>query len=317
MGLWVIGPDESKSRRGVVPWTLSQSGARHPSQEGPERIAGIRRGLLRGGARAAEFRESGELIRAAQSTVAAVHTAEYLAELTRADAELPPGGPRFIGPVSALNDTPMVSGRLAAAWDAASSSCQAAELSVRIGPHEGVYSCHRPPGHHAGPDFSGGYCLLNNAAIAAAKFAELGIPDTVIIDLDYHLGNGTFACVESHPPWEYRSLHSLLPEDYPYHYPGDPGLAGFAQPPAAADYLAAWRELVAGLPAKAAVVLSLGFDGVAADPHGRWSLPPALWAEVGADLAQLPHHVVVVQEGGYNIQQCERSAEYFAQGFCR
>ncbi len=317
MALWLIGPDAAQNAIGVVPWTLSPSGQRHVTREGPERIAAIRRGLLRGGAQEADFDESAERTRATQFIARVVHTDEYLGELARAAQVADSALPVTMGPVTALNDTPMVPGRVAAAWAAASSTYQATELSVYLGPQAGVYSIHRPPGHHAGPDFSGGYCLLNNAAIAAARYAELGISEVVILDLDYHFGNGTLACLEGHSPWEYRSVHSGLAEDYPYNYPGGQKLIAFGTAPTEAEYLAAWRQLLVGVPATAAVVVSLGFDGVADDPHGSWSLPPALWAEVGADLAQLSQHTVVVQEGGYNIKQSERSAEYFARGFCR
>ena len=49
----------------------------------------------------------------------------------------------------------------------------------------------RPPGHHAGPDFFGGYCFLNNAALAAQALREAGAARVAVLDIDYHHGNGT------------------------------------------------------------------------------------------------------------------------------
>ncbi|MBN1580152.1 MAG: hypothetical protein JXA89_05575 [Anaerolineae bacterium] len=69
-----------------------------------------------------------------------------------------------------------------------------------------VYALCRPPGHHAGPDFFGGYCYLNNAAIAAHCLCQAG-GRVAILDVDYHHGNGTQAVFYDNPQVWYGSLH--------------------------------------------------------------------------------------------------------------
>ena len=77
-------------------------------------------------------------------------------------------------------------------WEAAYWSAQVAltgAVEVRAG-ESGVFALCRPPGHHSALDMYGGYCFLNNAAIAAQSFLDNGADRVAIVDVDFHHGNG-------------------------------------------------------------------------------------------------------------------------------
>jgi len=81
----------------------------------------------------------------------------------------------------------------AGTWQAAYSAAQVAltaQQAIQRGAHSAFALC-RPPGHHAASDLMGGYCYLNNAAIAAQAFLDQGHRKVAILDVDYHHGNGT------------------------------------------------------------------------------------------------------------------------------
>jgi acetoin utilization deacetylase AcuC-like enzyme len=81
----------------------------------------------------------------------------------------------------------------AGTWQAAYSAAQVAltaQAAIAQGAHSAFALC-RPPGHHAASDLMGGYCYLNNAAIAAQAFLDQGCKKVAILDVDYHHGNGT------------------------------------------------------------------------------------------------------------------------------
>ncbi len=84
-----------------------------------------------------------------------------------------------------------------------------------------VFSLCRPPGHHASSDLAGGYCYLNNAAIAAQSYIDHGAERVAILDFDYHHGNGTQRLFYDRPDVLFASLHGRPEEEYPY-------LLGFA-----------------------------------------------------------------------------------------
>ena len=182
----------------------------------------------------------------------------------------------------------------------------------------------RPPGHHAGPDYGGGYCYLNNAALAADRLAAaIGRRGGVaIVDLDYHHGNGT-----QHLFWEredvtYFSVHADPDDDYPYftgragERGGGAGLGLTINEPLAlgsgdATWLAAIRRGLDTMPAPAAIVVSLGLD--AFDNDERFKVSTAGFEAAG----ELVGHVaplVVLLEGGYRIDEIGRNVTAFLGG---
>ena len=86
--------------------------------------------------------------------------------------------------------TPLTAGT----WAASRAGALCAVLSARAvgsGAEGSAFALSRPPGHHAGPDFFGGYCFLNNAALAAQTLRDAGKARVAVLDVDYHHGNGT------------------------------------------------------------------------------------------------------------------------------
>jgi len=80
-------------------------------------------------------------------------------------------------------------------------------------------------------------------------------------------------------------------------------------------YLRALTEMVAELARTArALVLSLGYDTVASDPHGSWDFPPAIFEQIGAVLAASGLPICVVQEGGYSLDALAECSHAFATG---
>ena len=179
----------------------------------------------------------------------------------------------------------------------------------------------RPPGHHAERARAMGFCLYNNAAIAAAHAIARGLERVAVVDYDVHHGNGVQWIFYDDPRVLYVSTHQ-----HPF-YPGtgaadDVGRGAGAgttvnAPLAAgagdADLDRVFREVVMpilGAYAPDAVVLSAGFDAHAADPlggmrltaEGYATLTRRLWAFAAGRCAG---RLAVVTEGGYDLQALE------------
>lgn len=98
----------------------------------------------------------------------------------------------------------------AGTWAAALSSVDTALTAqhfVQAGERAAFALC-RPPGHHAGHALYGGYCFLNNAAIAAQAFIDAGRRCVAVLDIDYHHGNGTQVGMCRNTPTSYSSNKS-------------------------------------------------------------------------------------------------------------
>jgi acetoin utilization deacetylase AcuC-like enzyme len=206
--------------------------------------------------------------------------------------------------------TPLVAGSFAAAVAAADAALTAADLVAGGAP--AAYALCRPPGHHAGPGYYGGFCLLNNAAIAARSLARLG--RVAIVDVDFHHGNGTQDIFWEDPEVLYVSLHGDPAAHYPHflgaadELGGGPGRGTTRNLPlpdgtgddAYLEALAGAMALVAGFE-PATLVVSAGFDTFAGDPIGAFAVTTEGFARIGAALAGAGRPTVVVQEGGYAL----------------
>ncbi|MNL12512.1 Acetylpolyamine aminohydrolase [compost metagenome] len=172
----------------------------------------------------------------------------------------------------------------------------------------------RPPGHHAGADFFGGYCFLNNAALAAQALRDAGAARVAILDVDYHHGNGTQSIFYERGDVLTVSVHGDPTTEYPFFlgYADEEGEgAGFGAnlnlPLAAGTDFATWTQaLQQGLSAiqafKAdAVVVALGVDTYEGDPISKFKLKSADYLEVGRMLASLGLPTVFTMEGGYAV----------------
>ncbi len=144
----------------------------------------------------------------------------------------------------------------------------------------------RPPGHHAGSDFYGGYCFLNNAGIAAQAFRDQGAKRVAILDVDYHHGNGTQQMFYERDDVLTVSLHADPKQEFPYFlgYADEMGRRGrrrLSPEPAAAlghrlaraiqQALDAALKRIAQYGAEA-LVMSLGLDTFEHDPISRFKL---------------------------------------------
>lgn len=248
-------------------------------------------------------------------TLGALHEPEYLRALARAESE--PAVMAELAPPGLEPDIPVGAGLVAAAREAVRTAITAAERT--LGGARFTYAVCRPPGHHAGPDFLGGYCYLNNAAAAVRTLLDGGLKPVGVLDLDLHYPNGTSALVGRMAEATLHSLHAapvtnvaadtVLPQ-----VPGERVVA-FERAPSRAAYLAEVAASIDALAAgAAALVVSLGYDTVAGDPHGTWRFEPEIFAEIGALLAATGLPVCVVQEGGYSLPALADCAHSFATG---
>jgi acetoin utilization deacetylase AcuC-like enzyme len=211
-------------------------------------------------------------------------------------------------------------------WDAAYWSAQcalAAAARVRAG-DRAAYALCRPPGHHAAADLYGGFCYLNNAAIAARALGE----HVAILDIDYHHGNGTQLIFYEDPRVLFCSLHAHPDDDYPFYWGGadergsgaGTGLnRNWPLPQQTGDhaYLAVLTEALSVVMNfhPRYLIVSAGFDIITGDPVGGFEIStPGLHA-IGERIAALGVPVVIVQEGGYLLDRLAESAAAFLSPF--
>ena len=213
-------------------------------------------------------------------------------------------------------------------WKAAVASAHCAVTGARYlrsgGSH--VYALCRPPGHHAGPDFFGGYCYLNNAAIATQVLRGNG-KRVAILDIDYHHGNGTQAIFYAEPDVWYGSLHIDPDTDYPFFagYADEVGVGAgkgtnwnVPLPPGTGQeqYWSALDALLARLIVFGPrwLIVSAGFDTYVDDPIGTFYLTTADFNEIGRRIQALDIPTLVVQEGGYRVPDLGRNVVAFLEG---
>ncbi|MGD8463039.1 MAG: histone deacetylase family protein [Anaerolineae bacterium] len=212
-------------------------------------------------------------------------------------------------------------------WPAAYWSVQCALTAadrVRSGELASYALC-RPPGHHAAADLYGGFCYLNNAAIAARYLQGAG-ERIAILDVDYHHGNGTQLLFYDDPTVLYCSLHVHPDHDYPYYWgeadelgegPGHGYNRNWPLPRGTDDvqYLTTLDEALAAIDrfAPGYLVLSAGLDTIAGDPAGGFELTIDGLAQVSTRIAALGLPAVIVQEGGYLLERLGESAVAFLQ----
>jgi len=252
-----------------------------------------------------------------QETLAALHEAEYLRVLAELSSAEPVVMPDF-APPGLEPDIPVNKALVAAAREGIRTSITAAER-VLSGARF-TYAVCRPPGHHAGPAFHAGYCYLNNAAAAVRRLSDGGLKPVGVIDLDLHYPNGTSALIERMGP--VAALHSLHAAPVTNLPPGTPlpRLAGeravaFLESPDEDTYLAEVAHSIHDLSEIArALVVSLGYDTVAGDPHGDWSFRPEIFAAIGRLLADSGLPVCVIQEGGYALDELADCSHAFVTG---
>jgi acetoin utilization deacetylase AcuC-like enzyme len=182
-----------------------------------------------------------------------------------------------------------------------------------------TYALCRPPGHHAGPAWFAGYCYLNTAAAAVQVLRQAGRSPVGILDLDLHYPNGTAAIVAAMGDTSLHSLHAA-PVTNVANGEVEPAsdrevAVEFHIVPDAEIYLGVVAESLDELASgSAALVVSLGYDIVAGDPHGSWAFEPQIFTEIGRLLAATGKPICVIQEGGYALDSLAACGEAFATG---
>jgi len=293
-------------------WIL-EGGRILPGVDDNRRMEELRRGLLRhSGVRAAAADADSEDV---EQTLSVLHEPDYLEALGEVSEEpvvmpelTPPGLPP---------DIPVCAGLVEAAREGVRTAMTAAERLANGARF--TYALCRPPGHHAGPAWFAGYCYLNTAAAAVQTLQQAGVRPVGILDIDLHYPNGTAAIVEAMTDASLHSLHAspvtnvaagtVAPSSEREH------VVEFAGSPDQATYLDAVALSIEALAqSSAALVVSLGYDIVAGDPHGSWAFEPAIFTEIGGLLAASGLPVCVIQEGGYALDTLAACSFAFVTG---
>jgi acetoin utilization deacetylase AcuC-like enzyme len=305
---------EQRRGRGDAALWVREGDRRLPGRDSNERLAELHQGLARhSGVRAIAADAGDEEV---ERALGSLHDRHYLDALGNVDSEEPVVLVDF-APPGLEPDIPVHAGLVAAAREGIRTSITAAARIVSGARF--TYAVCRPPGHHAGPAFQAGYCYLNNAAAAVWTLCAGGVKPVGVLDLDLHYPNGTSALVERMEGVTLHSLHASPVTNVP---PGTvlPQIAqervvAFERGPSAATYVAEVSTSIDALVARAEVlVVSLGYDTVAGDPHGNWSFSPEIFTEIGALLARSGRPICVIQEGGYALPSLAACSHAFATG---
>jgi acetoin utilization deacetylase AcuC-like enzyme len=240
-------------------------------------------------------------------------------------AHRPEGTIGLLGWHTADTACPIVAGTWDAAVGAANAAAAAAAL-VREGERVAYALC-RPPGHHAYADMAGGFCYLNNTAIAAAALRQR-FARVAVLDIDVHHGNGTQGIFWERADVLTVSIHADPAAYYPWYagYADERGAGagegfnlnlplphGSGDPAMLAAVDSALGRVHAFDPE--ALVVALGFDAHENDPLGVQKVTTGGFAEIARRIARLGRPTVLVQEGGYGTADLPRNALAFLAAF--
>ena len=231
-----------------------------------------------------------------------------------------------LGLYSMDNGSPLSAGTWAAAKAAADSAASAAHALA--GGATGAFCATRPPGHHAGRDFMGGYCFINNAAVAAQALRDGGAARVAVLDVDYHHGNGTQSIFYDRADVLFVSVHGDPRTEYPF-YLGHADETGAGEgaghnlnlPLPAGSSVAAWFDALETACARIerqradALVVSLGLDTFAGDPISEFQLRTPDFVRLGERLKRLRLPTAFILEGGYAAAELGHNAVAVLQGF--
>jgi acetoin utilization deacetylase AcuC-like enzyme len=218
----------------------------------------------------------------------------------------------------------------ATTWDAVRGSANVALTGIDslTDKTRGAFALCRPPGHHAAREYMGGYCYLNNAAIAAQRCLDQGAKRVAVLDVDFHHGNGTQNIFYDRADVMFVSLHGDPAVSYPY-FAGHADERGAGEGigfnlniplpkftrwdtygPALASACDALRHY-----APDALVVSLGVDTFEGDPISHFRLTSDDFTRIGEAIAQVRTPTLFVMEGGYMVDEIGINAVNVLQGF--
>ncbi|MCR4268721.1 histone deacetylase family protein [Nitratireductor sp. ZSWI3] len=324
------------------PKAFLSSGAPKPNPEQPERVERLLAGARAAGCAVERPRSFG------LGPIAAVHTPEYLAFLEHIYVRwqrIPEASQEVIPnihplarhgsyPASAVGqagyhmaDTacPISAETFESACWSAWSAVEATENVLSGAP--AAYALCRPPGHHAFADVAGGFCFINNSAVAAQRL-RADAKRVAILDVDLHHGNGTQGIFYARPDVLTVSIHADPVRFYPFFWghadergegaglgcnlnlplPRKSGDEAFME-----ALEAAFRRIRAYAPD--ALVVALGLDAFEGDPFGGLSVSTPGFARMAEAIAGLGLPSVIVQEGGYLCDALSDNLTSFLSGF--
>jgi acetoin utilization deacetylase AcuC-like enzyme len=218
----------------------------------------------------------------------------------------------------------------AGTWEASYWNAQTvlSALDVVLAGERAAFALCRPPGHHAGADYAGGYCYLNTAAIAAEAAIAAGRRRVAILDIDYHHGNGTQDIFWQRSDVLFASIHADPATDYPYYWghadeigeedgegatlnlplPRGTTVDAFLQAlDTACDRIAAFAPDL--------LICSYGADTYADDPISHFAIRTEDYAVLGHRVASLGVPTLIVMEGGYAVNALGQNVASFLSGF--
>ena len=319
-------------RRHYPPFEVFDGGKRVPYLENPDRMDQILKALQK-----TDWSELTPPLDFGLDPIYAVHDKDYIAFLASAWTEWLDSDPEvaaspeqnaFLPATFALRKTSHIPATLLgkagyymtdlsaciveATYTAAvtSTNCALSAADFVFRNRQSAFGLCRPPGHHAGKDFAGGYCFINNASVAANWLSSKG--RVAILDIDYHAGNGTQDIFYKRSDVLTISIHGDPYYEYP-HFAGfadetgaDAGLGfhkNFPLPKGTGnkEYLFALDEAL-GLIKKfspAYLVISAGMDTFDGDPLGKFKITREGFNEIGKRIAALQLPTTIIMEGGY------------------
>lgn len=324
------------------PQNFMANGVISRSPEQPARIGVLKKAAEAVGYAFAEPEDAGA------GPIAAVHSAEYLAFLQTIHARwrrIEGASPEVIPnihpanrsdsyPKSAIGQAGYHQADTACpisehTWDSAYWSAQTAIAGAGLvaSGETGVYALCRPPGHHAFNDLAGGFCFLNNSAIAAERFRAAGLRPA-ILDVDVHHGNGTQGIFYRRSDILTVSIHADPERFYPFFWghahergEGD-GLGTNLNLPLPRgtgddDYLATLDAALSRIAAFGAdvLVVALGLDASIDDPFQGLAVSQSGFHRIGERLARQAIPTLFVQEGGYLSESLGKNLECVLSGF--
>ena len=179
-----------------------------------------------------------------------------------------------------------------------------------------------------GPNYAGGYCFLNNAAIAAQWLRDAGAKRVAILDIDYHHGNGTQEIFFDRSDVVFASIHGDPQFEYPF-YTGHADEVGEGEgrgfnlnlPLPAGTAYADWSETFSnavefvGRCEPDYLVVSVGMDTFVDDPISSFCLQTEDYVKVGAEIEAIGLPTVFVFEGGYAVSALGDNVAALLRGF--
>ena len=331
-----------ENQRRHDPKNFLSSGVHRPNPEVPARIDALLTGGTAIGLQTMEPADYG------MAPIAAVHTAEYLTflkniyarwmDIDGASKEVIPNihpDRRTVGyPKSAIGQAGYHMADTACpisneTWHSAYWSAQSAVSAAKqiLTGDTSAYALCRPPGHHAFADMSGGFCFLNNSAIAAQYCLDAGLRPA-IVDVDLHHGNGTQGIFYQRGDVLTVSVHADPERYYPFFW-------GYAQErgegaglganlnlpiPCGSNDETFLKALSDGIDrvknyGANVLIIALGLDAFEGDPFGGLSITTDGFAKIAAACAELALPTVIVQEGGYLCPELGDNLSSFLTGF--